>query len=224
MSGRGRRAHRRSAEAVGARRESRPVPLPSSPGVETLAYAALMKLLGLPGSLRRASLNRALLVAAQDLLPPGVTLAIEDPGAVPLYDGDVDDDAHRPASVLALKQRITEADAVLIATPEYNYSIPGVLKNAIDWASRPGYRSPFRDKPVAIVSASPGAVGGARAQGHLKQVLLGMAAEVFPYPEFLVGTAHEKIVDGRLVHEDTRAHLRTMLAALVAWLERRRPA
>lgn len=183
-----------------------------------------MKLLGLPGSLRRASHNRALLVAAGELLPPGVTLAIEDLRALPFYDGDLDDDAHRPASVTALKQRITLADAVLVATPEYNYGIPGVLKNAIDWASRPGYHSPFRDKPVAIVSASPSAVGGARAQGQLKQVLLGMAADVFPYPEFLVGASHEKLVDGRLVHEDTRTHLRTMLAALVAWVERRRPA
>jgi len=182
-----------------------------------------MKLLAIPGSLRRASYNRALLVAASELLPEGVTLAIEDLRAIPFYDGDLDDDAHRPAAVQGLKQRITEADAVLIATPEYNYSIPGVLKNAIDWASRPGYRSPFRDKPVAIVSASPGAVGGARAQGQLKQVLLGMAAEVFPYPEFLVGSAHEKIIDGRLVDEGTRTHLRTMLAALVQWVQRRRP-
>jgi chromate reductase len=181
-----------------------------------------MELLAIPGSLRRASFNRALLVAAGELVPEGSTLAIEDLREIPLYDGDLDDDAHRPASVQALKQRITQADAVLIATPEYNYGIPGVLKNAIDWASRPGYRSPFRDKPVAIVSASPSAVGGARAQGQLKQVLLGMAAEVFPYPEFLVGGAHGKLVDGRLTDESTRTHLRDMLAALVRWVERQR--
>lgn len=183
-----------------------------------------MKLLAIPGSLRRASLNRALLEAAGELLPAGVTLVLEDLRELPLYDGDLDDDASRPASVVALKQRVTEADAVLIATPEYNYGVPGVLKNAIDWASRPGYRSPFRDKPVAILSASPSPVGGARVQGQLKQVLLGMAAEVFPYPEFLVGGAHQKIVDGRLIDENTRAHLRDMLAALVAWVERRRPS
>lgn len=155
-----------------------------------------------------------------------MTLAIEELREIPLYDGDVDDDAHRPAdhpaSVEGLKRRVTEADAVLIATPEYNYGVPGVLKNAIDWASCPGYRSPFRDKPVTMVSAATSVVGGARVQGQLKQVLLGMAADVFPWPELLVGGAHQKIVDGRLVDEATRTHLRELLAAFVAWVERRR--
>jgi chromate reductase, NAD(P)H dehydrogenase (quinone) len=184
-----------------------------------------MKLLAIPGSLRRASLNRSLLVAAAELAPEGTVVELyDDLRELPLYDGDLDDDAHRPASVEALKRRVTEADAVLFATPEYNYGIPGVLKNAIDWASRPGYRSPFRDKPVAMVSASPSGVGGARVQGQLKQVLLGMAAEVFPWPEFLVPQANQKIVDGRLVDEATRTHLRELLAALVRWVERRRPS
>lgn len=183
-----------------------------------------MNVLALPGSLRRASLNRSLLVAAQELVPAGVTLVLDDLREIPLYDGDLDDDAHRPAAVEGLKRRIAEADAVLIATPEYNYGIPGVLKNAIDWASRPGYRSVFRDKPVTMVSAAMSVVGGARVQGQLKQVLLGMAAEVFPWPEVLVGAAHQKIVDGRLVDEATRTHLRELLAAFVAWVQRRRPA
>lgn len=182
-----------------------------------------MKLLAIPGSLRRASLNRTLLAAAAELAPEGLEVELyEDLREIPLYDGDLDDDEHRPASVEALKRRITEADAVLFGTPEYNYGIPGVLKNAIDWASRPGYRSPFRDKPCAIIGASSSIVGGARAQGQLKQVLLGMAAEVFPWPEFLVGNAGDKLVDGRLVHEATRTHLRDMLAALARWVERRR--
>ena len=182
-----------------------------------------MKILAIPGSLRRASLNRSLLVAMGELAPEGTTVELyEGLREVPPYDGDLDDDAHRPATVAALKQRITDADAVLFGTPEYNYGIPGVLKNAIDWASRPGYRSPFRDKPCAMVSASQSGVGGARVQGQLKQVLLGMAAEVFPYPEVLVAAAHEKIVEGHLVHEPTRTHLREMLAALVRWVEKRR--
>ena len=181
-----------------------------------------MKILAIPGSLRRASLNRALLVAAQELVPAGVTLVLDDLREIPLYDGDLDDDAHRPAAVEGLKRRIAEADAVLIATPEYNYGIPGVLKNAIDWASRPGYRSVFRDKPATMVSAATSVVGGARVQGQLKQVLLGMAAEVFPWPEVLVGGAHQKIVDGRLVDEATRAHLRELLVAFAAWVQRRR--
>lgn len=181
-----------------------------------------MKILAIPGSLRRASLNRALLVAAQELVPAGVTLVLDDLREIPLYDGDLDDDAHRPAAVEGLKRRIAEADAVLIATPEYNYGIPGVLKNAIDWASRPGYRSVFRDKPATMVSAATSVVGGARVQGQLKQVLLGMAAEVFPWPEVLVGGAHQKIVDGRLVDEATRTHLRELLVAFAAWVQRRR--
>lgn len=177
-----------------------------------------MKLLAIPGSLRRASLNRALLVAAGELVPANVIFTLDDLRPIPLYDGDLDDDEHRPVAVQVFKKRVAEADAVLIATPEYNYGIPGVLKNAIDWASRPAYRSPFRGKPVAIVSASPGTVGGARAQGQLKQVLLGMASEVFPVPEFLVAKAGAKIVDGRLVDDDTRERLRTLLQELVAWV------
>lgn len=181
-----------------------------------------MKLLAIPGSLRRASLNRALLEAAGELVPEGVTLTIEDLRELPFYDGDIDDDERRPDAVRAWKEHIASADALLIATPEYNYGIPGVLKNAIDWASRPAYRSPLRGKPVAIMSASPGPVGGARAQAHLKQVLLGVVAEVFPYPEVLVGAAHRKLVDGKLVDEDTRTQLQGMLGEYVRWVQRGR--
>ena len=180
-----------------------------------------MKLLGIPGSLRRASVNRALLAAAKELCPNGVELTITDLRPIPMYDGDIDNDSDRPASVGAFTQSIADADAVLIATPEFNYGIPGVLKNAIDWASRPAYRSVFAGKPVAIVSASPSPVGGARAQGHLKQVLLGMAAEVFPYPEFMVPDAFNKFDDGRLVDEQTRARLVKLLDGLQAWVDRR---
>ncbi len=182
-----------------------------------------MKLLAIPGSLRRASLNRALLVAAGELVPPGVTLTLEEGlRELPFYDGDLDDDEHRPAAVEAWKQRIAEADALVIATPEYNYGIPGGLKNALDWASRPAYRSVLRGKPVAIMSASPSAVGGARGQAHLKQVLLGVVAEVFPYPELLVGGAHHKLVDGKLVDDDTRTRVTAMLTDFVRWVQRSR--
>lgn len=183
-----------------------------------------MKLLAIPGSLRRASVNRALLVAAGELVPEGVELTIADLHEIPHYNGDLDNDADRPAPVEAFKGKIAEADALLIATPEFNYGIPGVLKNAIDWASRPAYRSVFAGKPVAMVSASPSAMGGVRAQAHLKLVLLGMASEVFPYPEFAVAGAFKKFEDGRLADEDTRDRLRTMLADLKAWVERRAPA
>ncbi|MEM9456731.1 MAG: NAD(P)H-dependent oxidoreductase [Myxococcota bacterium] len=183
-----------------------------------------MKLLAIPGSLRRASVNRALLVAAGELVPEGVELTIAELHEIPLYNGDLDTDADRPAPVEAFKAKIAEADALLIATPEYNYGIPGVLKNAIDWASRPAYRSVFAGKPVAMVSASPSAMGGVRAQAHLKLVLLGMASEVFPYPEFAVMGAFKKFEDGRLTDEDTRQRLQAMLADLKAWVERRAPA
>ena len=120
----------------------------------------------------------------------------------------------------ALKAQIGNADGLLFVTPEYNFSIPGVLKNAIDWASRPGFRSVLAHKPVAIIGASPGTVGTARAQGHLKQVLLGTLSEVFPYPEVLVSKAHERIQNGQLADEPTREVLRKMLEAYVSWIRR----
>src|SRR5712691_36275 len=128
----------------------------------------MMRVLGIAGSLRRGSYNRALLEAARSLAPAGMEIDIFDIRTIPLYDGDLDQDATRPADVQRFKQAIKDADAVLIASPEYNFSVPGVLKNAIDWASRPAFTSVFVEKPVAIVGASPGAVGTARAQEHLK--------------------------------------------------------
>ena len=121
-----------------------------------------LTILAIPGSLRARSLNRAALRAAQTLTPPGVTLELVELADIPLYNGDIDNDGG-PAPVRAFKQRITAADGLLIATPEYNYSIPGVLKNAIDWASRPAYKSPLAGKPVAMFGAAGGFVGGARA-------------------------------------------------------------
>ena len=179
-----------------------------------------MKILGIPGSLRRASFNRALLVAAQQLAPKDVELTIADLRPIPLFDSDLDDE-RQLAAVEAFKESIADSDAVLIATPEYNYGIPGVLKNALDWASRPAYRSVFAGKPVAIVSASPSIVGGVRAQAHLKLVLLGMASQVFPHPEFLVTQAHRKFEDGQLSDEETRDHLAKLLGNLSVWVQHR---
>ncbi len=179
----------------------------------------MTRLLGISGSLRRGSLNTALLRAAEELVPAGTSLSMASIDEVPLYNGDLDVDGG-PAPVQALKQQIDEADGLLLATPEYNYGIPGVLKNAIDWASRPGFKSVLARKPVAIVGAAPGAVGTARGQAQLKQVLLATLAEVFPYPEVLVGRAHERIRDGSLHDEETRAILRAMLESYVAWIRR----
>ena len=181
-----------------------------------------IKVLGISGSLRKGSFNTALLRAAIALRPSSMEIEVAEIGDLPLYDEDLRTAAGFPAPVVRLREQIAAADAVLVSSPEYNYSVPGVLKNAIDWASRPGYRSVFRDKPTTMVSAATSVVGGARVQGQLKQVLLGMAAEVFPWPEVLVGGAHQKIVDGRLVDEATRTHLRELLVAFAAWVERRR--
>ncbi|MGF1469099.1 MAG: NADPH-dependent FMN reductase [Sandaracinaceae bacterium] len=184
------------------------------------ANDAPLEILGLAGSLRRASANRALLRAASSLLPDGARLQIAEIGDLPLYNTDLTADGP-VAEVERLEARIDAADAVLIATPEYNYGVPGVLKNALDWASRPAYQSVFAGKPVAIIGASGSAVGTARAQGQLKQVLLGMVAEPFPYPEVLVSRAGQRFQDGELADGDTEERLRTMLEAFVAWVRRR---
>lgn len=182
-----------------------------------------LTVLGIPGSLRAGSFNRRLLEAARELAPDGVTVEIFDLDGVPLYDADLDTDRARPEPVRELKRAIGEADAVLVATPEYNHSIPGVLKNAIDWASRPAGGSPLREKPVAIMGASPGTIGTARAQQHLESVLLSTLALPLPHPGVAVGRAREKFGegdDGRLVHEPTRTFLRSFLEDLEAWTRR----
>jgi chromate reductase len=175
------------------------------------------KILALSGSLRKDSLNTALLRAAAELTDNEVL--IYDYRQVPAYDSDIG----LPDSVEKLKAAVAGADAVLIATPEYNYSVPGVLKNAIDWASRPAYRSGFRDKPVGIVSAATSFVGGARGQQHLKTILLGMGAAVFPWPEFLVGAAREKFDDGQLVDERTSRLLAEYMKGFGEWIDRASP-
>lgn len=176
-----------------------------------------MKILGLSGSLRAASFNTGLLRAAGDLLPDGAELIVHDYSDVPLFNADLMAESGAPEPAERLKQAIGGADAVLIATPEYNYGIPGPLKNAIDWASRPAYRSVFAGKPVAIFGASPGATGTARAQGQLKQVLLGMVAEVFPYPEVLVGSASSRLEGDTITDEQTRELVQKFLGAFVDW-------
>lgn len=181
-----------------------------------------MKLLGISGSLRRASFNTALLHAAQELLPAHVTLTIHDLHALPLFDQDVED-AGDPAAVTALKQAIDAADALLLATPEYNGGIPGVLKNAIDWASRKGSArgaAALAGKPVCLVGASPGPTGTVRAQDQLRLVLRRAGAIVEPQGEVLVFQAHSKIVDGKLADERTRELFSRHLQAFVAQLPR----
>jgi chromate reductase len=180
-----------------------------------------LRVLAIAGSLRRDSHNRRLLEAARELAPPGMHLDVLDLAEIPLYNADADTDAARPASVERLRGAVADADAVLIATPEYNHSVPGVLQNALDWASRPAGRSPFAGKPVAIMGASTGALGAVRAQQQLKLVLLSMLALPLPHPGVAVGHVAEKLdAAGRLTHAPTRQFVAAFLGELAAWTRR----
>jgi chromate reductase len=178
-----------------------------------------MKLLAISGSLRRDSHNSSLLRAAGELLEPGDTLELwQGLREVPPYDQD-DDVEPAPAAVASLRAAVAAADAVLIATPEYNSSIPGALKNALDWASRPIASNVFRNKPVAVIGSSVGMFGGVWAQAELRKVLAAMGARVADV-EVAVGRAGERFDgDGTLVDDEVREQLRDALATLVAELE-----
>jgi chromate reductase len=173
-----------------------------------------MGVLGISGSLRAGSYNRALLRAARDLAPAGMEIVDFDLRELPFYDGDVEA-AGDPEPVTAFKEAIRSADAVLIATPEYNRGIPGVLKNAIDWASRPPLGSPLAGKPVAIMGASTGLGGTARAQEQLRAALEFSRANVLAQPELLVPEAYLSFgADGRLTDDRVRSGIAELLAEL----------
>ena len=184
-----------------------------------------MRACGLAGSLRKGSYNRALLRAAITVAPSGLDIEVfERLDEIPLYNADVEA-AGDPEPVAALKAAIGAADALLIVTPEYNYGAPGVLKNAIDWASRPPSSSVLDGKPIALMGATPGRTGTARAQLALRQSFVFTRSAVLPGPEVLVAEAHEKFApDGTLRDEATREHVRELLQRLVRWTERLRPA
>jgi chromate reductase, NAD(P)H dehydrogenase (quinone) len=179
-----------------------------------------VKIVGLAGSLRRASFHRGLIRAARELAPEDVTVEpYEQLDEIPFFNQDVEN-LGNPAPVKRFKERINQAHAVLIATPEYDYAIPGVLTNALDWALRPP--SPFRHKPVGIVGASPSYVGTARGQMVLRQILLHPPAYVMPEPQMLIPFALERFDEqtGDLVDERTREMMNRFLKALVEWTER----
>jgi len=181
-----------------------------------------MHIIGISGSLRKESYNTKLLHAAGQCLPQGVTFSVVSCGDLPLYDNDLDKEV-KPEPIARLLQTLGKSDGLLIATPEYNYSIPGVLKNAIDWASRPGYKSVLAGKPTGIISASQSLIGGARVQLHLRDVLASTLTPVVPSPPFLVPLVHEKFnQQGELVDEDTRGRLERYMKDLVEWVGRLR--
>jgi chromate reductase len=179
-----------------------------------------LRVIAFAGSLRASSYNRALLRAAQEVAPAGMEIEIHDIGQIPLYNEDVER-AGTPPAVEAFRQAIRAADAMLIAVPEYNHGVPGVLKNAIDWASRPPRQSPLAGKPTAIFGASPGQTGTARAQTQLRNSFVFTDTPVLPQPEVLVFRAHEKFsADGHLTDEPTREWIGRLLVALADWTRR----
>jgi chromate reductase, NAD(P)H dehydrogenase (quinone) len=175
-----------------------------------------VEILGIAGSLRKGSLNRAALRAAQQLVPAQAVIEVFDIADLPLYNDDLWTDGTPPARVLELKRAVRAADAILLVTPEYNYSFSGVLKNALDWASRPYGDNAWRGKPVAIMGASGSALGTGRAQYHLRQCFVFLEMYALNQPEVLINHANQKFdAQGNLTDEPTRERIRQMLAALV---------
>ena len=176
-------------------------------------------ILGIAGSLRKQSYNRAALHAAQQLVPEGVKIETFELDGIPGFNQD--HEANLPEKVVLLKSRIRAADAILLVTPEYNYSIPGVLKNAIDWASRPYGDSAWNGKAVAVMGASPGATGTARAQYHLRQVFVFLNMHAVNQPEVMIGNAAQRFdAQGNLTDEKTKDLIRKLLESLVEWAAR----
>ncbi len=179
-----------------------------------------IEILGIVGSLRKESYNRFALVAAQKLVPDGVALNLLDLHGIPLFNQE--NEIPLPAAVLEFKRQILAADAIVFATPEYNYSFPGVLKNAIDWASRPYGQSAWLGKPAAIMGASVGNLGTARAQYHLRQVLVALDMPVVNLPEVMISDAAQCFnLQGVLTDEATRRHIQKLLGALILLVKSR---
>ena len=178
-----------------------------------------VRILGIAGSLRRESYNRAALRAATQLVPEGASIEIFELDGIPGFNQD--EEQNPPAKVVELKRRIREADAILIVTPEYNYSIPGVLKNAIDWASRPYGDSAWNGKPAAVMGASVGTIGTARAQYHLRQMFVFLNMFPVNQPEVMIGNASERFdAAGNLTDDTTKDFIRQLLQSLVEWTRR----
>ena len=181
-----------------------------------------IKILGIAGSLRKKSYNRAALAAAAKLAPEGAEIEIFEIDGFPGFSED--EEQNPPAKVIEFKQKIREADAILFVTPEYNYSVPGVLKNAIDWASRPYGDSAWDGKPAAIMGASIGSIATARAQYHLRQIMVFLNMFPINRPEVMIGNcANVFDENGELTDETTKGFIRDLLQNLVDWTVRIKP-
>ena len=174
------------------------------------------KILAFAGSLRKGSYNKALVRAAVEVAPENVSMEVFDLEGIPPFNQD--DENNPPTKVAEFKEKIRNADALLIATPEYNYSIPGVLKNAIDWASRPYRDNALANKPVAIMSASTGMLGGARAQYHLRQSFIFLNMHPVNKPEVMLPFAAQNVdANGKLTNEQTKTLIKQLIEALETW-------
>ena len=180
-----------------------------------------LKVLGICGSLRKASLNMAALRACRELMPEGMSLEISEIGDLPLYNQEYDEPGTAPEQYARFREQVGAADGVLFVTPEYNRSIPGVLKNAIDIGSRPYGHSVFDKKPAAIVTASPGSIGGFGANHHLRQSMVFLNVPLLQMPEAYIGGV-DKLFDeqGGIANESTRGFLDKFLAAFATWIDK----
>ena len=176
------------------------------------------RLLGISGSIRSQSNCTAVLRSLQALLPDSASIELFPLDEIPLYNADLDGPAP-PAAVAELKQAISRADGIVLCSPEYNYGIPGVLKNAIDWASRPGFKSPLRGKPVLIMTASPGAFGGARAQAEIRAAFAAVLARPIARQHVAIPAVNTKIKDGRIADEPTVQFLTDAVGDLLAEID-----
>lgn len=182
-----------------------------------------LRLLAISGSIRRASHCTAVLRSLQPLLPPEATLELFPLGDIPLYNADLDGD-QPPAAVARLKEAIKTADGLVFCSPEYNYGIPGVLKNAIDWASRPGFASPLKGKPALIMTASPGTAGGVRAQSQIRDALTATLARPLVRQHIAIASVATRVQDGQLVDKPTLEIIQAGLQELleeIRWIAAR---
>jgi chromate reductase len=174
----------------------------------------MFKLLGLAGSIRRASVSKAILQTLAEKAPAHVSLQIYDLAEIPIYNQDLE--SSLPASVVALRQAIIDCDGMVIVSPEYNHGMSGVIKNAIDWVSRPGYASVLVNKGVAIITTSESPLGGARAQADLHKMFLSTLSRIAPGREVSIGNTQKTVVDGRLVDEAQIRRAMTLMESLLA--------
>lgn len=175
-----------------------------------------IKIIGIIGSLRKNSFNKTLMETAKKLAPENVEIEILDIANIPLFNQD----QIRPNSVIEIRKKIEKADGILFATPEYNYSVSGVLKNAIDWVSYPIYENSFDKKPVGIMSASIGMFGGSRAQYHLRQILVSLNTYTMGKPEIMVTLASQKIKNNKITDKETNQKIKDFIWALANWVKR----